>query len=108
MGRFLFQIRLTGGFMTDTDERIRQRAYQLWQQEGCPEGRETAHWEKPRELVAIEDNQMATTKPIDQNLGPEGEPIEEARWQQNYGEFPTLTDQGESEIPHRPDEPVNN
>lgn len=93
--------------MTDTNERIRQRAYRLWQEEGGPEGREAIHWEKARELVAIEDNQMATAKPIAQNLGAEGEPIEDARLQQNYGEFPTLTDQGEGEIPHRPDEPAN-
>lgn len=26
------------------DEDIRQRAWQLWQDEGCPEGRAVQHW----------------------------------------------------------------
>jgi len=87
--------------MDEREERIRQWAYRLWQEEGCPEGREAVHWEKACELVAIEENQKATTKPV-QNLGPEGEPVEEAQIQRNYGEFPTLTDQAEGEMPHRP------
>ena len=44
--------------MTDVEERVRARAYRLWQEEGCPVGRELAHWEKAKELVAIEDNQL--------------------------------------------------
>jgi hypothetical protein len=33
--------------MSDTDlhQRIRERAYQLWQSEGCPDGRAAAHWD---------------------------------------------------------------
>lgn len=30
--------------MTDYLERIRRRAYELWEKEGRPEGRELAHW----------------------------------------------------------------
>lgn len=26
------------------DEKVRQRAHQIWQEEGCPEGRATIHW----------------------------------------------------------------
>lgn len=29
---------------SDYLEKIRRRAYQLWEQEGRPEGRELAHW----------------------------------------------------------------
>ena len=61
--------------MTDVENRVRARAYRLWQEEGCPVGRELAHWEKAKELVAIEDNQLATTKPIGNAL-PYGEPVE--------------------------------
>lgn len=89
--------------MDDHEERVRQWAYRLWQEEGCPEGREAVHWDKARELVAIEDNQRSTTIPV-REPGPEGEPVEEAKIQQNYGEFPTLTDQDEGQSPHRPDE----
>lgn len=35
----------------DRDDQIRQRAYQLWQDEGEPEGRDEAHWaQASREL----------------------------------------------------------
>ena len=51
-----------------------------------------------RESVAIEEGQASTYLPIDSGLGPE--PIEAL---ENTGEFPTLTDQGEQQIPHHPD-----
>lgn len=30
----------------DRDERIRQRAYEIWQKEGAPEGRQAEHWQQ--------------------------------------------------------------
>ena len=85
--------------MSNVEQRIRERAYRIWLEEGCPEGREKDHWDMATELVAIEDGQQATLKPIQQNLGPMGEPIEPLEAVQNAGEFPTLTDQSESENP---------
>jgi len=87
--------------MNDLTQRIRDRAYRLWVEEGCPEGREQAHWDMATELVAIEDNQRSTEVPVDQNLGPLGEPIEPIEAVKNSGEFPTLTDQGEQQYPSR-------
>ena len=56
------------------DERIRMRAYEIWQREGRPEGRADAHWAMASKLVAIE----------------------------NEDEFPASTDQGDEEAhPHR-------
>lgn len=82
------------------EERIRRWAHKLWEEEGRPQGRELDHWDKATELVAIEDNQKSTTIPVNRdNIGPEGEPIEEAATLANLGEFPTLTDQGEQENP---------
>jgi hypothetical protein len=75
--------------MGDFDERVRERAYRLWVEEGCPEGRSEVHWEKARELVAIEQNQKQTTKPVAR--APKAEPAESMK---NLGEFPTMTDQG--------------
>jgi hypothetical protein len=46
--------------MDDHNERIRQRAYQIWLEEGCPEGRAEIHWEMAREFVANEGNGSAT------------------------------------------------
>lgn len=41
------EIRLRG----EPTEEIRREAYLLWQQEGCPEGRELDHWLAAQELV---------------------------------------------------------
>lgn len=38
------------------EQRIRERAYFLWQQEGCPEGRAEAHW---RLAVMLESEREA-------------------------------------------------
>ena len=80
----------------DLHQRIRERAHKLWQEEGSPEGRAEAHWEQAREMIAIEDGLAGTLKPIDPP------PPEEASLQQNLGEFPTLTDQGEEQTTPRP------
>jgi hypothetical protein len=85
--------------MSDIEQRIRDRAYRLWLEEGRPEGRDKDHWDMATELVAIEDGQQSTLKPIRQNLGPLGEPIEPLEAVRNAGEFPTLTDQGEGQYP---------
>jgi hypothetical protein len=35
---------------------IRQRAYELWQDDGCPEGRDTDYWLKAEAELAAEDS----------------------------------------------------
>ncbi len=81
----------------DDDERIRAKAYALWQSEGEPHGRAEAHWTMAREMVATEDSLRSTLLPI--GGGEEPEP---AIALANQGEFPGLADQGE-ETPHVPD-----
>ena len=44
--------------MGDVEQRIRERAYQIWLEEGCPKGRELDHWNMATELVAIEDGRQ--------------------------------------------------
>jgi hypothetical protein len=84
--------------MDDFEDRVRKRAYRLWQEEGCPEGRADIHWDQARELVAIEDNHRLARKPISAPApGPAGEPVEPLEAVENAGEFPTLTDQGEEQ-----------
>ncbi len=83
----------------DRDDKIRARAYQLWEEEGRPEGRAEQHWYTARESLAVEESQETTYLPIDTGTNPE--PIEAV---ENAGEFPTLTDQGELRIPHRVDQ----
>ena len=36
-----------------TDEEIRLRAYQIWEEEGRPEGRDKAHWQQASDEVTI-------------------------------------------------------
>lgn len=81
---------------TDRDDEIRARAYQLWEEEGRPEGRAEQHWFTAKETLAVEENQESTYLPINEGTSPEHiEALE------NAGEFPTLTDQGDQQIPRR-------
>ena len=75
-----------------SEERIRKRAYELWEADGRPHGREAEFWERAEELIGMEDNPQAGQLPHPQN---QPEVAEEAEIQANYGEFPDrLTDQG--------------
>ncbi len=80
------------------EQRVRERAYALWEAEGKPHGRDVEYWERARELTAIEENAGVGLVP-----NPLGRPdpareagVEEAEIQQNLGEFPDrFADQGE-------------
>ncbi|MGE0224230.1 MAG: DUF2934 domain-containing protein [Acetobacteraceae bacterium] len=80
------------------EQRIRERAYQLWEDEGKPHGRDVEYWERARELVGMEDSAGAALLPNPQTH-PESRRetgIEEAEIQQNLGEFPDrFADQGD-------------
>jgi hypothetical protein len=79
------------------DDRIRQKAFELWEAEGRPEGQQNAHWDKATELVAIEDNQAdAARMTLDpEKRGQSGEPIEALK---GTVAFPATTNQGEQEF----------
>lgn len=83
--------------MNTDEQRIRERAHRLWEEEGRPEGRADSHWFQAKEIVAIEEGRPEMLKPV----GSNEEPVEPIEALSNAGEFPTLTDQGEMEIPHR-------
>lgn len=104
--------------MSKEDKRVMARARELWQQAGGSAAGPDAYVGRARELIAIEEHEKDTLKPVgakaresvedmplasDDVLGSEGEPIEPTLAVENEGEFPTLTDQGEGEqVPHRP------
>jgi hypothetical protein len=45
----------------DLQDRIRQRAYELWEASGCPQGCEAEHWlQAERELSALAVGPAAT------------------------------------------------
>jgi Protein of unknown function (DUF2934) len=37
------------------EQRIRERAYFLWQQDGCPDGQADQHWERASEIEATRE-----------------------------------------------------
>ena len=41
--------------MSDVESRIRARAHALWEEQGCPAGKELEHWEAARREVLQED-----------------------------------------------------
>ena len=81
------------------EQRIRERAYELWQADGGPPGNDLEYWERARELVGMSESgrtgQMAVPDMDDPSVIA-GQAVEEASIQQNLGEFPDrLSDQGE-------------
>lgn len=40
--------------MTDLEEKIRRRAYQIWLERGRPEGEADRHWEEARRAIEAE------------------------------------------------------
>jgi hypothetical protein len=68
------------GVADDLDGRIKRRAYEIWEREGRPEGREADHWKLASEEIAIEDNQRQTLLPNPSGGGDDtatrGEPVE--------------------------------
>ncbi|RUV70509.1 DUF2934 domain-containing protein [Mesorhizobium sp. M5C.F.Cr.IN.023.01.1.1] len=45
--------------MDDRIERIRQRAHEIWEREGRPDGREQEHWERATKEIDVEDGQSS-------------------------------------------------
>jgi hypothetical protein len=58
-------------------ERIRTRAYQIWEQEGRPHGRDREHWHEAERQLAVEFRigypDASGTQPIDEELAKPGD-----------------------------------
>ena len=82
------------------EQRIRERAHRLWEQDGQPHGQDLDFWERARELVGMESSPPPGLMP---NPVPPGEdrPLDpprpdEAILEENLGEIPgRFTDQGD-------------
>lgn len=89
--------------MDDHEQRVRERAFKIWQEQGCPDGQAEVHWEMARELVAIEENQDLTLVPVARDPDDPtiaADEVEETGPAANaIGELPTLTDEGEQAYP---------
>ena len=82
----------------ERENRVRERAYLMWEADGKPHGRDVEYWERARELIGMEESAGSGLLPNPQNHpdAPRETGIEEAEIQENLGEFPDrLADQGE-------------
>jgi hypothetical protein len=83
----------------ERERRIRERAYQLWEEDGRPEGRGEEFWERAEQLIGMEDHAGAALLDNPMSDGDaliSEQPIEDAAIQENLGDVPgRLTDQGE-------------
>jgi hypothetical protein len=83
-----------------TAQRIRERAYHLWEADGCPENRAEEYWERAETLTRMEEAPHAGELPNPATL-PGADPnrteiVDEAALQENLGEFPDrFSDQGD-------------
>ncbi len=80
------------------EQRVRERAYHLWEADGKPHGRDVEYWQRARELVAMEENGNAgrLTNPQNHPDSARETSVEESEIQKNLGEFPDrFADQGE-------------
>jgi len=83
-----------------TSQRIRERAYHLWEADGCPDGQAESYWERAETLTRMEEAPHAGELPNPASV-PGADPsrtqiVEEAFLQENLGEFPDrFADQGE-------------
>lgn len=76
------------------EQRVRERAYRLWEADGKPHGRDVEYWQRAREQIAMEDSAGSGQLPNPQSAEDTG--VEEAEIQENLGEFPDrFADQGE-------------
>src|ERR1700710_1634071 len=82
----------------DREQKVRERAYHLWETDGRPHGRDVEYWERARELVGMEESAGSglLPNPMTTPDSPRESGIEEAEIQENLGEFPDrFADQGE-------------
>ena len=45
-----------------TDERVRVRAYHLWEQDGRPHGKNNEYWNRALEEIKAEERERATSE----------------------------------------------
>jgi hypothetical protein len=60
--------------MPDDEQSVRERAYQIWEEEGRPEAREQFHWDRAaREMQALRDGKKPTL--FNEDFVPQPAPI---------------------------------
>lgn len=55
------------------EDRVRERAYELWVEEGRPEGHDQEHWRRARDEIEAEDADLARNPGIGSSIGRQGD-----------------------------------
>ena len=80
----------------DTDhDRIAIKAHEIWESEGRPHGRDQAHWDQAKEIIALHDSMGDTLLPRETGAFEPEEPTQSV---ENNGDIPGLTDQGRDDL----------
>ena len=64
------------------EDRVRLKAYEIWLNEGKPEGRDQRHWAMAREMIGYDDAHRSTLVPA---TGSDARPAKEASFNSNGG-----------------------
>jgi hypothetical protein len=67
--------------MSEHEDRVRERAYHLWEDAGRPDGRDDEFWHAARELIEAE----AAAEPAEPAPTPVEAPAEESRRRSSRG-----------------------
>ena len=76
-------------------ERIAVKAHEIWESEGRPHGRDQAHWDQAKEIIALHDSMGDTLLPREAGAF---EPEEPTQAVENNGDLPGITDQGRDDL----------
>lgn len=52
---------------SDMEQRVRERAYNIWLEEGRPEGRDEVHWEMAKKIVATEHDKPVAGSSVEES-----------------------------------------
>ncbi len=80
--------------MDDREERIRQRAYGIWEREGRPEGRHDDHWNEAERGDVPDDG----TAPIPSGI-PQGDMPPQGRTERAHEEVAQTAQGGDAQAP---------
>lgn len=63
----------------DREQRIRDRAYAIWQERGCPDGSDHQHWFDAEQEIAAETASATAKKPAAGKAAPAEKPAVKAK-----------------------------
>ncbi|MGU3495812.1 DUF2934 domain-containing protein [Xanthobacteraceae bacterium A53D] len=78
--------------MTRIDDRVRERAHRIWEEEGKPDGMSELHWARAEQIVALEESDRLSKQPCAQAEGTETPRVQELGLDSTGKSVPVRTD----------------